>query len=544
MTSVAPRPAAVRGPGWRPGAEPPAFAPGPITSRLPRIRELVHVVTAGPGGVRGLGTGGEIALSGADFSLVGALPPIYPEWLGDRGFCEAHGVRFPYVAGEMANGIATTRLVTALAQAEMLGFFGAAGLGAAAVERAVVSLSATLGGRPNWGVNLIHSPNEPALEENVAGLLLKHGVTAVSASAFMRLTPAVVRCAAAGLTVDRAGRIVRRTRLFAKVSRPEVAALFMAPAPADLLAVLVNRGQLTEEEARLAARVPVADDITVEADSGGHTDNRPLGAVLPAILAMRDEAVARHRYPRPVRVGAAGGLGSPQGVAAAFALGAAYVLTGSVNQLAVESGVSDDARALLAQADLADVTMAPAADMFEQGVKVQVLRRGTLFAARASRLYETYRSYPSLAEIPGDVRSRLERDVLHASLDEIWAETRAFWTERDPAEVHRAEEDPRHQMALVFRWYLGKSSRWAIDGETSRRTDYQLWAGPAVGAFNRWTAGSFLADPGERTATQIALNLLEGAAVITRSHQARTAGVPVPAEAFAFRPRPLAGPSG
>ncbi len=81
-------------------------------------------------------------------------------------------------------------------------------------------------------------------------------------------------------------------------------------------------------------------------------------------------------------------------------------------------------------------------------------------------------------------------------------------------------------MALVFRWYLGKSSRWAIDGETGGRTDYQLWAGPAVGAFNRWTAGSFLADPGERTATQIALNLLEGAAVITRSHQARTAASP------------------
>jgi len=50
--------------------------------------------------------------------------------------------------------------------------------------------------------------------------------------------------------------------------------------------------------------------------------------VLPAILAMRDEAVARHRYPRPVRVGAAGGLGSPQGVAAAFALGAALLRAG------------------------------------------------------------------------------------------------------------------------------------------------------------------------------------------------------------------------
>jgi len=95
-------------------------------------------------------------------------------------------------------------------------------------------------------------------------------------------------------------------------------------------------------------------------------------------------------------------------------------------------------------------------------------------------------------------------------------------------------------MALVFRWYLGKSSRWAIDGETARRADYQLWAGPAVGAFNRWTAGSFLAAPAERTVTQIALNLLEGAAVVTRAHQARTYGVPIPPEAFTFVPRRLA----
>jgi PfaD family protein len=243
-------------------------------------------------------------------------------------------------------------------------------------------------------------------------------------------------------------------------------------------------------------------------------------------------------------VGAAGGLGSPQGVAAAFALGAAYVLTGSVNQLAIESGVSDDARALLAQADVADVTMAPAADMFEQGVKVQVLRRGTMFAARAGRLYEAYRSYPSLAEIPADVRARLEGEVLHATFAEIWAETREFWARREPGEVARASTDPRHQMALAFRWYLGKSSRWAIDGETGRRTDYQLWAGPAVGAFNRWTKGSFLAEPGERTVIQIALNLLEGAAVITRAQQARTCGVPVPPAAFTFTPRPLAGPAG
>src|SRR5262249_28238828 len=52
--------------------------------------------------------------------VMATLPPVYPEWLGDRSFTTAHGVRFPYVAGEMANGIATTRMVVAMARAQML----------------------------------------------------------------------------------------------------------------------------------------------------------------------------------------------------------------------------------------------------------------------------------------------------------------------------------------------------------------------------------------------------------------------------------------
>ena len=58
--------------------------------------------------------------------LLGILPPVYPEWLGDRTFLEDHGLRFPYMTGAMANGIATTRLVIEVARAGMLGFFGAA----------------------------------------------------------------------------------------------------------------------------------------------------------------------------------------------------------------------------------------------------------------------------------------------------------------------------------------------------------------------------------------------------------------------------------
>ena len=56
---------------------------------------------------------------------------------------------------------------------------------------------------------------------------------------------------------------------------------------------LVAKGLLTRDEAQLAAGLPVAEDITVESDSGGHTDNRPLGPLFSAIQAVRDEATRR-----------------------------------------------------------------------------------------------------------------------------------------------------------------------------------------------------------------------------------------------------------
>ena len=526
---------------WRPGAHSPVFEPSALADLLARIREPVHVVRAPARARIGLAAGGAVTTTAAhgDSPLLATLPAIYPEWLGDRSFCEVHGVRFPYVAGEMANGITTTRMCIAMAEAGMVGFFGAGGLGYPRVEEAVDELVAKLGQRLPWGVNLIHSPNEAALENRVADLFIRKGVPIISASAFMGLTPAIVRCAAAGLHLDANGRIVRKHRIFAKISRREVAIRFMSPAPADMLRALVAQNLLTQSEADLAAKVPVAEDITVEADSGGHTDNQLLVALFPTIMALRDELVLQYGYDRPIRVGAAGGLGTPGSLAAAFAMGAAYVVTGSVNQAAVEAGLSDAGKAMLAEADVADVIMAPAADMFELGVNVQVLKRGTMFGVRSSKLYEAWHSNASLEAIPPELKTKLERDVLHATFDEIWTETRGFWQKRDPAEVVRAEADPKHRMALVFRWYLGKASKWAIDGEVSRRADYQIWSGPAMGAFNRWAAGSFLAEPKNRSVVQIALNLLEGAAVITRASQLRSFGLPISTASFQFRPRLL-----
>lgn len=526
---------------WLPGHQPPAFSHADLTQSMERFREPVHIIRESAEGRLGLGFGGSLTTQNhpGSLPLMASLPALYPEWLGDRSFCEIHGVRFPYIAGEMANGIASAAMVIAMGKAHMLGFFGAGGLLPSRIEREVVEIRQALGGL-SWGANLIHAPHEPTIEEATADIFLRHGVRHVCASAYMDLTPAVVRYAVSGLSTDSSGKIQRLNHLFAKISRPEVAKRFLSPAPVTILQALVAQGKITTVEADLASRVPLAEDITVEGDSGGHTDNRPLVALFPTIRQLATEIAAHHRYTRPIRIGAAGGLGTPDAIAAAFSLGAAYVVTGSVNQASVEAGISQQAKEMLAQADVADVIMAPAADMFELGVKLQVLRRGTMFAVRAQKLYELYSTYSSLEAIPTEDRVSLERNVFRAPLDEIWQQTRRFFEERDPHEVQLAEGNPKHKMALVCRWYLGKSSRWAIDGDGSRRPDYQVWCGPAMGAFNVWAKGSFLEPLANRTVEQIAKNLLEGAAVVTRAQQLRSYGLAIPPEAFHFPPRRFA----
>ena len=463
-------------------------------------------------------------------------PALLPENLGDAEFLREHGVRYAYVTGSMANGIASIAIVEACARAGLLGFFGSAGLPPDKVEEAISRLQSSLAGK-SFGLNLIHSPSEPGLENALCDLYLRKGVRLVEASAFMGLTSAIVRYRLHGIHRGGDGLVVAPNKIVAKVSRCEVAEKFLSPAPEALLRELAAAGLITAEEAALAAEVPMAQDVTVEADSGGHTDNRPLISLLPAIIALRDRIQSQRRFARVPRVGAAGGIATPSSVAAAYMMGAAYVMTGSVNQACVESGSSDRVRKMLAEAGQADVVMAPAADMFELGVKVQVLKRGTMFAMRGAKLHEIYRTYDSIESLPSSVRAPLEKDLFREPLESVWGKTREFFLKRDPSQVERAEKDPKHKLALVFRSYLGQASRWANAGVPDRALDYQVWCGPAMGAFNEWTKGSFLEIPENRTISLVARNLLYGAAVLTRAHFLRCQGVALDSETLRIQPQ-------
>ncbi|NDD30450.1 MAG: PfaD family polyunsaturated fatty acid/polyketide biosynthesis protein [Proteobacteria bacterium] len=481
---------------------------------------------------------GEVRPGSDALPVLAFAPALPPEALGDASFCAQQGIRYAYIAGAMANGIASEALVIAMGRAGMLGVFGAAGLSLPRVEQAIDRIQAALGDLP-YAFNLIHSPGEPGLDDRVVDLYLRRGVRRICASAFLDLTLAVVRYRFHGIHRDAAGAVVTPNHVYAKISRVELARKFFAPPPPDMLSALVSAGALTAAQAELAATLPVAQDITAEADSGGHTDNRPALALFPTIAAVRDEMQRKHGYAVPLRVGAAGGIGTPSAAAAAFAMGAAYVMTGSVNQACVEAGTSAAVREMLAQASQADVAMAPAADMFEMGVKVQVLKRGTMFSVRARKLYDLYRAHETLDALPASERAVLERDFFRCSLEQEWAQTRAFFETRDPRQIERAEREPRHKMALVFRSYLGRASGWANQGEASRRVDYQIWCGPAMGAFNEWARGSLFDDLSARTVETVALNIMIGAAVLTRAATIRAQGASLPPEAQQFPPMPI-----
>lgn len=165
-------------------------------------------------------------------------------------------------------------------------------------------------------------------------------------------------------------------------------------------------------------------------------------------------------------------------------------------------------------------------------------KRGFLFAQRGKKLHDIYKSHAGLHDLSSEVKAKLEKEIFRDSLDNIWQQTQAFWLQRHPATVEKADKDAKHKMALIFRWYLGHSSLWARQGNGDRQTDFQVWCGPAMGAFNRWVKGSFLEPLQNRSVVQIAHNLLEGAAAVTRAQQFRSYGVPLPMQAFNFQPRP------
>ncbi|WP_244169796.1 ACP S-malonyltransferase [Paenibacillus helianthi] len=441
--------------------------------------------------------------------------------LGDAEFKRDYGLKAAYYAGGMHHGISSVEMTARLSKSGYLGFIGTKGLGIPQIADMIQSLQLELNGKHTYGVNVVHDPFDPHKEKAVFELLLHHRVKVLEVASFIGITRSLVLYRAAGLNREADGSITAGNKLIAKVSRPEVAEAFMSPAPEPLLHKLLQDNSITAEQADRLRSMPMADDVCVLADSGGPTDHGSAWVLLPVIRKLRDELMSKYGYGRRIRVGSGGGIGVPEAAAAAFMIGADFVMTGSINQCTVEAGTSVEVKELLQRMNVQDVASVPLGDLFQIGAQAQVLKRGLFFPARANKLYELYRLYDSLEELDAKSKSMVQERYFKRSFEEIYEELKLSCTDE---ELDKADHDAKYRMALVFKWYFDRSDRLARSGSSENKVDYQIFCGPAMGAFNRWVADTDLENWRSRHVDRIADKLMHAAADWMNEHVGRMTG--------------------
>lgn len=429
--------------------------------------------------------------------------------LGSEAFRSRYHLKYAYIAGAMYRGISSKELVVKAGKAGMLAFYGSGGLTLDTIEQDLQFIKHELSGKGAYGCNFLHNPNYPQKEEKLARLLIKNRVSVIEASAFMGITPALILYKAAGIVEDSFGTMKCLNRIIAKVSRPEVAEAFLSPAPERMVKKLLEEEKITIKQAQELKRIPMADDICIESDSGGHTDCGVAFALIPSIRRLRDNMMEQYNFTEKISIGAAGGIGTPEAAAASLALGADFIVTGSINQCSVEAGTSDVVKDILAQMNVQDTEYSPAGDMFEYGAKVQVLKKGVFFPARANKLYDLYIHYNSIDEIDEKTKNQIQEKYFKRSFESVFLELKQHYNE---AMIEKADSNPKYKMALIFKWYFHYANQLAISGNTESKVDYQVYTGPALGAFNQWVLNSELKDWRKRHVDEIGKMLLEATA--------------------------------
>ncbi|NBV41515.1 permease, partial [bacterium] len=168
-----------------------------------------------------------------------------------------------------------------------------------------------------------------------------------------------------------------------------------------------------------------------------------------------------------------------------------------------------------------------AGDMFEIGAKVQVLKKGVLFPARANKLYAIYRQYDRIEDIPETIRRQIEEPYFKSTFETVWMELKnKFRSEGKADEIEKLERMPKQKMAAIFRRYFQYSSRITFDGDIRDKTDFQIHTGPALGAFNQWVKGTDLESWRNRYVAKIAVSMMTAAAQHLSERISQISGVP------------------
>lgn len=403
----------------------------------------------------------------------------YSGKLGNIHFMERYKTKYPYVAGPMHKGISGYDFIKRLADRDIIGFVGTGGLALHEVEALVVQLQKD--SIRNYGVSVNFDLADPNYEKELIELLIRENINLLHVSGYFNVTESLVLYKLKGIKKLDNGRIICPNRILLKTSRPEIAQAFMEPASDDMLKKLKEEGKITEEQALLAKKIPVADDVCVMSAAAHKTGMIPLKSLLPQIIHQRNAAYQKYGYEEEIFVGAAGAIGDSASALDAFLLGADFIMTGSINVCTAEAHVSKWVKEKLQKVEIQDTEIIPCSNVYEIGIKMQVLKKGMFFASRALKLYEIYNRITKIEDIESNLLVQIQEKYLGKALEEIYNQMK---DNLSSMQRRRAESDSKYKFGLIIQWYYDLSAECAIQCEDGNNMNCMIPLSSAMGRLN------------------------------------------------------------
>jgi trans-AT polyketide synthase, acyltransferase and oxidoreductase domains len=406
---------------------------------------------------------------------------------GDPGVLRAYGLRLPYLVDALPYGISGPAMLRRLAKAGLFGFLGTRGVPIAEVAADVSDLG-TQDALGRWGIELPPERLDPARALAITSLALDAGVGHAVTAGWAGVSPQLVRW-----RFGRGKTSGGQRRLLVRVTASHQAEAFLRPAAAELVAQLVRSGELDPAGAQDARRLPVATDICVHPEPGGAAAS----LLLSVQRAVRDTGGSREGSVEPAPVGV-GGIGTPEEIASAILLGADFLVTGTINQCTPQARTSEAVKGLLATVTTADTVIGPSAELFCLGGLEHMVRKATLFPARAARLYGLHQACASLGHLTPATRRLLESDYFGQPLDLLAGSAPG--------------QDAEPPVADLLARYFDLGTRAALAGRLEQQLNWHIPGGPEIGAFNLAADRLDLADWRVRDVDVVAERLIAAGA--------------------------------
>jgi trans-AT polyketide synthase/acyltransferase/oxidoreductase domain-containing protein len=172
----------------------------------------------------------------------------------------------------MYKSIASKEQVVAMRKARMMGYLDRRGMDFGGMDAAFRLIKSAQSADQSYRMDVLCNLKQTDLEEQADELSFKHDIRFVGVATIMGTTPSAARAPLTSLYRSAEGVIARLQHTMPKVSRPDVAAACMQPAPEPVVKGSLASAKISPLEAELRQSIPLAGEIYVETGSRGHID--------------------------------------------------------------------------------------------------------------------------------------------------------------------------------------------------------------------------------------------------------------------------------